>query len=163
MFLARLVLIWLACLAQGCLLHQSVPIRSSPSGATVLVDGVVIGRTPIDVSLWTTSDHEVYVVADGYIQERVTLRSESRTTYYSYQVPSSQPGGRSTTRTGSTTSYWLVPKKVSVQLQLLPKLVLPQTNLANGTQLVRIELWLESGLISASEAEALRWIAMNLL
>ena len=52
--------------------HQSVPIDSDPSGATVSVDGIEMGETPTILSLERGEDHEVLLQRDGY--RDVTLR-----------------------------------------------------------------------------------------
>ena len=52
--------------------HQSVPIDSDPSGATVLVDGIEMGETPTILSLERGEDHTVVLQRDGY--REVTLR-----------------------------------------------------------------------------------------
>ena len=52
--------------------HQSVPVNSDPSGATVIVDGIEMGETPTTLSLKRGEDHTVVLQRDGY--RDVTLR-----------------------------------------------------------------------------------------
>lgn len=52
---------------------QTVPIRSSPSGATVTIDGSYVGYTPIDVQLKKSASYGIVVAKSGHIQQRVDI------------------------------------------------------------------------------------------
>lgn len=46
--------------------HQGVPISSNPPGADVLVDGNLVGQTPLKVEMKRKHDHLVTVQKKGY-------------------------------------------------------------------------------------------------
>ena len=45
---------------------QEVPISSQPTGATVTVDGKLVGTTPVGVRLPRKSSHRIVVTLEGY-------------------------------------------------------------------------------------------------
>ncbi len=53
--------------------RQDVGISSSPSGATVRIDGTDAGTTPLIVPLARRSSHVVSVTADGYAPCETTV------------------------------------------------------------------------------------------
>lgn len=54
-------------------------VRSSPGGAEVWIDGVAVGRTPLELEL-EDGEHELRLVRDGYATERRRLRALAGTT-----------------------------------------------------------------------------------
>ncbi len=61
--------------ALGCAqyAYQYVNVRSEPGGAQVFIDGKLIGRTPLQVTVERTRDHIVFLKLDGYVPEREVL------------------------------------------------------------------------------------------
>jgi hypothetical protein len=54
---------------------QAVPVTSVPSGATVLVNGLPAGTTPITLKLSRQSAHQVTVQKRGFIEQSASLRT----------------------------------------------------------------------------------------
>ncbi len=52
---------------------QGIPISSDPTGADVLVDGLVVGTTPADVEMKRKRDHLVTIQLDGYQPKSVPV------------------------------------------------------------------------------------------
>ena len=52
---------------------QKIPIASSPPGATVLIDDVPVGVTPMVATVSRTRPHVVSFVVDGITKDRVSL------------------------------------------------------------------------------------------
>ena len=52
---------------------QSVGFSSSPDGATVSIDGMPRGRTPITIELERDEDHTVRITLPGYYPYSATL------------------------------------------------------------------------------------------
>jgi len=83
--LVRLVslvfLILLSCLLGGCATltngtTQSIPVSSSPSGASVFADGQHVGTTPCTVELSRSASHVITLERDGYEGTAVHLTRE---------------------------------------------------------------------------------------
>lgn len=55
--------------------HQVVPVASVPAGATVLVDGVPQGTTPISLNLSRQRAHQITVQKRGFVEQSVSLRT----------------------------------------------------------------------------------------
>ena len=58
---------------------QSIDIDTVPSGAEVIIDGAIIGRTPATLPRPHTGERSVELRLPGYTREVVTLRSTSAT------------------------------------------------------------------------------------
>jgi hypothetical protein len=78
--LARLLSfgIMTALLTTGCATltkgpRQNVQIESAPRGATVIVNGNVVGETPMNISLSRQRAHEIVIERAGYRPEEATL------------------------------------------------------------------------------------------
>lgn len=79
----KIILIGFAALALACLCvscativsgsTQDVTFVSDPEGATVRVDGLPVGRTPLTVSLDTGKSHTVELSKEGYETQYATL------------------------------------------------------------------------------------------
>lgn len=69
-------------LLSGCALatkgrRQQVSISSEPHGATVVVDGVPAGQTPLVTSLPRKVSHRIEVTKEGFVPASVLVRAES--------------------------------------------------------------------------------------
>ena len=53
--------------------HQTVPMASDPPGADVLVDGALVGQTPLKVEMKRKKDHLVTIQKTGYKPESVAV------------------------------------------------------------------------------------------
>ena len=54
---------------------EDVTVDSMPSGADVFVNGEVVGKTPMVVSLDSSSVYEIKLVKEGYKDQTVSLAS----------------------------------------------------------------------------------------
>ena len=57
-----------ALLMTGAESPGTLSIASDPAGAVVYVDGLLVGRTPVDVKALAPGDHRVRLVKDGYLE-----------------------------------------------------------------------------------------------
>jgi hypothetical protein len=61
---------------------QSIAINSSPSGATVIIDGMPMGQTPLTISLARSSNHSGVLSLAGYDDAAFTItRKFTNTTF----------------------------------------------------------------------------------
>lgn len=60
-----LVVCAMACGLGGCM-QRSLDITSEPSGATVYLNDVEVGRTPVEVGFTYYGEYDVLLVKDGY-------------------------------------------------------------------------------------------------
>jgi hypothetical protein len=68
--------------APGCI-ERSISVRSNPPGAAVYLDGLDIGRTPVEhYPFHFYGDREIALYKDGYLCERRTV--EIDTPWYAY-------------------------------------------------------------------------------
>ena len=68
--------------------HVMVPINSSPSGASVYIDGQFYGETPTSVKLVPDKDYRATVVKRGYGSSNIDLEtwySGRRISSYSFE------------------------------------------------------------------------------
>ena len=70
-FLSPLLIISCGSIVNGS--KQSVGFSSSPDGATVSIDGMPRGRTPITIELERDEDHTVRITLPGYYPYSATL------------------------------------------------------------------------------------------
>jgi len=73
-----LALLFVFSLTTGCATiikgtTQAVPISSAPSGADILVDGMLVGTTPSDVEMKRKRDHLVVIEKKGYTPKSVAV------------------------------------------------------------------------------------------
>ena len=52
---------------------QGVPVSSDPSGADILVDGMLVGTTPTDIELKRKRDHLIVIEKKGYAPKSVAV------------------------------------------------------------------------------------------
>ena len=73
-----LALLFVFFLTTGCATiikgtSQGVPISSDPSGADILVDGMLVGTTPTDVELKRKRDHLIVIEKKNYAPKSVAV------------------------------------------------------------------------------------------
>jgi hypothetical protein len=64
---------------------QTIPVTSTPGGAQVLVDGTLVGTTPVTLELDGRTDYELLVRLNGR-ERRFTLESDISGTYVAQDV-----------------------------------------------------------------------------
>ncbi len=52
---------------------QTIPVSSNPSGADVVVDGSVLGQTPVDLELKRKTNHLLTIQMDGYQPQTIPI------------------------------------------------------------------------------------------
>ena len=80
--LRLLCLVFMAIAVHGCATlmqgsTQQITVNSSPSGATILVDGGLRFTTPTVLELSRKESHRIEISLEGYHPERVELRTTS--------------------------------------------------------------------------------------
>lgn len=127
----------------GCL--QTVPIETDPTGASVTVDDVPSGTTPLKVDLHPGNHHVVLLEKPGYRRVRVDLRSLGRTS------TSFSANGMSTT----STRYQLEPRHITVRLEALGQEKTPGGGVTELVLISRLEQWQKQGMLTPEEGKLL--------
>jgi hypothetical protein len=77
------VVVAIACSCAGCL-QRRIHITSDPPGAAVWLNGVEIGRTPVEAAFTFYGDYDVRLHKDGY--EPVAEAKSARAPWYEWPV-----------------------------------------------------------------------------
>jgi hypothetical protein len=141
-------------------------VRSTPSGAGVLIDGNWRGRTPLTVRGLSVGMHAVRVVEDGYVAEsrRVAVDARAAGTTVSFQLARARGADRpaAATRPGATTGALRVESRPSgaavfVDGRNVGTTPLQVSDLGPGAHQVRLELpghrsWTTTAAIVAGQS-----------
>ena len=95
--------------------HQTVPMASVPPGADVLVDGTLVGQTPLKVEMKRKNDHLVTIQKTGYKPESVAVVKDVGGAVWGNIIAGGLIGWGVDASTGA--QYNLTPKTVSVELK----------------------------------------------
>lgn len=114
----------LALLAGGCAsivkgTTQAIPVSSSPSGATVRLDGNHVGQTPTSVEVKRKSDHLLTIEKKGYQPESVAITRNIGGAVFGNILAGGLIGWGVDAISGA--QYNLTPATVSVTLQPIGK------------------------------------------
>lgn len=137
------VLLPLSLTVGGCL--QTVPIETNPMGASVKIDDVPAGVTPLKVDLHPGNNHVVLLEKPGYRRVRVDLRSIGRTS------TTFSANGTSTT----STRYRLEPRSISARLDPLEQEDTSGHGDRARVSISRLEQWQKQGVLTAEEGKLL--------
>lgn len=125
--------------------NQAVPIKSTPAGATVTVDGKRVGKTPITAKLSRKRAHTVELTKDHYhthTANLLTVPNEASKAYVRFGIDEA---------TGAYTD--LTPNRINVELDpiILPEEPVdnPVSDLAN--RISDLDDQLAAGEISAED------------
>jgi hypothetical protein len=115
-----LVCVLLMC-ANGCAsilkgTTQDIPMTSIPSGADVLVDGSLIGQTPLKAQLKRKNDHLVTIQKAGYQTKSVAVVKDVGGAVWGNVIAGGLIGWGVDASTGA--QYNLTPKTISIELEL---------------------------------------------
>ena len=97
--------------------HQKVPIASDPSGADVLVDGSLVGQTPLNLEMKRKHDHLVTIQKTGYHPKSVAVVKDVGGAVWGNIIAGGLIGWGVDAATGA--QYNLTPKTISVSLELV--------------------------------------------
>ena len=95
--------------------HQTVPMASVPPGADVLVDGTLVGQTPLKVEMKRKHDHLVTIQKTGYKPESIAVVKDVGGAVWGNIIAGGLIGWGVDASTGA--QYNLTPKTVSVELK----------------------------------------------
>jgi len=114
------VLILAAAFSQGCatIMHgstQNVMVTSSPPGATVVVDGGMRFKSPVEINLSRKENHTVELSLDGYQKELVEVRSVTSGAVFGNIVAGGLVGWAVDSSSGG--AYRLVPEVIKIDLR----------------------------------------------
>ncbi len=155
----------LACLAGGCAsivkgTTQAIPISSSPSGATVRLDGNHVGQTPTSVEVKRKSDHLLSIEKPGYHPESVAITRNIGGAVFGNILAGGLVGWGVDAISGA--QYNLTPATVSVTLQPVGRGGVVRQNTDAVTfieELKELDALHESGKVT-DEAYATRRVAL---
>jgi hypothetical protein len=68
-----LAVLGLGALGLGCAAYQNVGVESDPPGASIYLDGKLVGQTPAKLEIGRDKDHTVFLKREGYKPELVVL------------------------------------------------------------------------------------------
>lgn len=94
---------------------QNVKFASTPSQATIFVNGKEIGKTPLETKLARKEDHKVSIQLDGYVPYEIQLTKKFNEWYIGNVLFGGIIGLVIDPITGAL--YKLTPKEVNAQLQ----------------------------------------------
>jgi len=97
--------------------EQKVTVTTTPSGATVKVDGSSRLTTPVDLKLARRDDHTLLISMPGYHTERVSIRKEFNPAFLGNILLGGVVGGVADYASGAAAS--LKPDKVDVVMKRL--------------------------------------------
>ena len=106
--------------------EQKVAVTTTPSGATVEVDGGARQVTPVDLKLARRDDHTLLISMPGYQSERVSIRKEFNPAFLGNILLGGVVGGVADYASGAAAS--LKPDKVNVVLTRLKAGEIPSVN-----------------------------------
>ena len=95
--------------------RQTVKFASNPSNANILIDDVVIGKTPFETKLARNKNYKVSIQLDGYLPYETRLTKKFNAWYLGNIVFGGLVGLVVDPITGAI--YQLTPKEVNAQLQ----------------------------------------------
>lgn len=95
--------------------HQTVPMASDPPGADVLVDGTLVGQTPLKVEMKRKNDHLVTIQKTGYKPASIAVVKDVGGAVWGNIIAGGLIGWGVDASTGA--QYNLTPKTVSVTLE----------------------------------------------
>lgn len=121
----------LACGLSGCATvlsgtEQKVAVTTTPSGATVEVDGGARQITPVDLKLARRDDHTLLISMPGYHSERVSIKKEFNPVFLGNILLGGIVGGVADYASGAAAS--LKPDRVDVVLTRLKTGEIPSVN-----------------------------------
>jgi len=134
-FLVRLLkatlLIFVLAGASGCATivkgsHQKVPIASDPPGADVLVDGSLVGQTPLNVEMKRKHDHLVTIQKTGFRPMSVAVVKDVGGAVWGNILAGGLIGWGVDASTGA--QYNLTPKTIAVTLELTTATASPRSD-----------------------------------
>lgn len=95
--------------------HQGVPVSSDPPGADVLVDGNLVGQTPLKVEMKRKHDHLVTIQKTGYRPKSVAVVKDVGGAVWGNIIAGGLIGWGVDASTGA--QYNLTPRTISVSLE----------------------------------------------
>lgn len=95
--------------------HQKVPIASDPAGADVLVDGSLVGQTPLNLEMKRKHDHLVTIQKPGYRPKSVAVVKDVGGAVWGNIIAGGLIGWGVDASTGA--QYNLTPKTIAVTLE----------------------------------------------
>ncbi len=95
--------------------HQTVPMASEPPGADVLVDGSLVGQTPLKVEMKRKHDHLVTIQKTGYRPKSIAVVKDVGGAVWGNIIAGGLIGWGVDASTGA--QYNLTPKTISVELE----------------------------------------------
>lgn len=95
--------------------HQKVPIASDPPAADVIVDGALVGQTPISLDMKRKHDHLVTIQKTGYRPKSVAVVKDVGGAVWGNIIAGGLIGWGVDASTGA--QYNLTPKTISVALE----------------------------------------------
>jgi len=95
---------------------QNVSIESNVRGATIIVDGQTVGKTPFSGPIPRGSDTTILVKKDGYEPRRMTLSTEIEPIFWGNIIFGGFFG--STTDMGTQAMYKYAPATIMVDLEV---------------------------------------------
>jgi len=95
--------------------HQGVPISSDPPGADVLVDGGLVGQTPLNVEMKRKNDHLVTIQKTGYRPKSIAVVKDVGGAVWGNIIAGGLIGWGVDASTGA--QYNLTPKTIAVSLE----------------------------------------------
>jgi hypothetical protein len=98
---------------------QGIPITSEPTGADVVVDGMLVGTTPTDVEMKRKRDHLVTIQKDGYQPKSVPVVKDIGGAVWGNIIAGGLIGWGVDATSGAQNN--LNPKTISVQLVPISK------------------------------------------
>jgi len=137
---------------------QSIAVSSSPSGASVYVDGANMGTTPTKVEVKRKHDHVLTITKPGYGQEEVILTHVFSGAVAGNLIAGGVIGWGVDAMTGA--QYRMVPEQVSVTLRPLKEGEEHQLNLSKQVskeeKLQKLEELKNDGSITEKEYEVMK-------
>jgi hypothetical protein len=135
---------------------QEVPVASDPSRASVFVDGVRHGTTPMKLNLRRKNSYVVTLELQGYESESVTLNPSIGGAVAGNIIAGGLIGWGVDASTGS--QYNLHPDSINVRLRpRTPVVVQPQSNVEEMLrELSKLEALRTDGRLSGDEYSKLR-------
>jgi hypothetical protein len=95
--------------------EQALQINSNVSGADVLLDGVLIGKTPFSGQVKKSATASVTVRKDGFKERTVQLATEVEGSFWGNIIIGGLPG--SSTDYGTGAMYKYAPNVIQVDLE----------------------------------------------
>lgn len=110
--------------------HQKVPIASDPPGANVLVDGSLVGQTPLNLEMKRKNDHLVTIEKTGYRPKSIAVVKDVGGAVWGNIIAGGLIGWGVDASTGA--QYNLTPKTISVSLEPASVITTVESNVDPG-------------------------------